>query len=773
MFIKKLFTQALCVSLLILSSYGYAQSVSLSLNQRSFAAGDFLKLAVIANSDEISSAEADVYLAVQFPDGSLYYWSGLGLEFINKKRDEIVPLITTWSIQTLPEMTILDFEIPPGLSTGTYKWYLTLTKPGKSVAQPANWLLEVSATFVLTRGSFKEERPISEDEIDYSSFEEEDGEGFLGGEAEESMAMEPGSSSMDKAAGAKADMAPTVTTDGGDSVASSGMEAPSMAKPSPSAPPPSSSSSSSGDGMVADSADMASDSDSGCCDDIMIEPMPEPMPLLPPRPDIIPVSGTLTAGDIDDNLNFDAFQRYQNKQQGDRFLPFVDMSDRVTLHIVDDEGSGVSNARIRVVDSPIDSAPVIETYAGTDGRFYLFPEFDGITNSQVNLHLMPPEDELGSATSVFNQPLDLTQLDEDRNLTITLPNAAATLPHSLDVMFVIDTTGSMSDELRYLITELRDIIGGVQTRHQQIQMRFGLVLYRDKSDDYVVRDFVFTDSLNEMQIQLNKQEARGGGDYPEAMEQALETAINAKWRNGNVARILFLVADAPPHDSDLDEMLEQIRNARHEGLHIYSLAASGVGDKAEFMMRNAGILTQGRYLFLTDDSGVGSSHQEPSVSCYVVTHLNKLISRVIASELAGKRIEADDEEILRSVGNYDSGVCVDGDVNPPNPPNPSTLAQVENIRVLILESFPVQIQVVAEGYLRNSCEQLDQATSSRDDDLFTVEITTRSTGDMCAEVIEPFKKTVGLEVKGLKAGTYTVDVNGITDTFELSVDNNL
>ncbi|MDM8561169.1 vWA domain-containing protein [Candidatus Parabeggiatoa sp. HSG14] len=768
MSINKLFTQTLCVSLLILSSYSHAQSVSLSLNENSFAVGDFLKLSVAANVDEITATEADVFLAVQFPDGSLYYWSDLGIQFIHD-RDEIVSLITAWRIQTLPEMTILDFEIPPGLPTGTYKWYLTLTKPEKGVAQPANWLVEVSATFVLTGERFKEERTTSEDDGGDESFFEE-GEGSLGGEMEESMAIEseamaPGVGfSKDKAAGAKADMAVT-TGSSMDSVASPAMEAPSMAKPSP---PPSSPS----DGMTADFADeeVAADFDS----DIMIEPfpMPEPMPLLPPPPEIFPVSGTLTAGDIDDNLNFAAFQRYQNRQQGDRYLPFVDMSDRVTLHIVDSEGQGVSNARVGVLNSPIDSAPVIETYAGTDGRFYLFPEFDGITNSQVDLHLMPPEDDLGSATSVFNATLDLTQLDEERNLTITLPNAEATLPYSLDVMFVIDATGSMSDELRYLIVELRDIIGAVQARHQQIMMRFGLVLYRDKGDEYVVRDFAFTDSLNEMQIQLNKQEARGGGNYPEAMEEALETAVNAEWRGGNIARLIFLVADAPPHDKNFKVMLEQVRIARHKGLRIYSLAASGVGDKAEFMMRNASVLTQGRYLFLTDDSGVGFSHKEPSVSCYVVTRLNELVSRVIAGELAGQRIEPDDEDILRSVGNYDSGVCVDGDVIPPNPPNPSTpKAQVENIRVQILESFPVQVQVVAEGYLRNSCEQLDKATSSRNDDLFTVKITTRSTGDMCAEVITPFKKTVRLDVKGLKAGTYTVDVNGITDTFELSVDN--
>jgi hypothetical protein len=271
-----------------------------------------------------------------------------------------------------------------------------------------------------------------------------------------------------------------------------------------------------------------------------------------------------------------------------------------------------------------------------------------------------------------------------------------------------------------------------------------------------------------MQIQLSEQQARGGGDYPEAMEQALETALNAQWRDGNVARMLFLVADAPPHDRNFAEMLTQVRIARHKGIRIYPLAASGVGDEAEFLMRNAGVLTQGRYLFLTDDSGVGSSHQEPSVSCYVVTRLDQLMTRVIASELAGQRLEAATTDIIRSVGDYNAGVC--GETQPP--PNPATqLAQVENIRIRLLESFPLQVRVVANGYFRNSCEQLDNITSKREGNHFVVEITTQSNGEVCAEIAKPFEEIIPLEVKGLKAGTYTVDVNGILDKFELDMDN--
>lgn len=748
MFIKKRLMQAFCLSLWLLGSYSYAQGISLSLNKSVVATGDFLEGSVVVNDEKINATQADVYLAVQVPDGSLYYLHGFGLEFLNRKN-RIVPLITGWTIQSLSKTTLFKFKVPNKLPSGTYKWYLTLAKTGSDVAQPANWIANVSAAFVLKRG--EEDRFVLDGMAPSESYD---------GALEKS----EGATTASGGTGSGAATAPTSKPK---------PTAPVSAEPAP-APP-----------MVAKTADDVvaadfieegeADSGSSCCDDdfdddLLIEPMP---PILsPPFPDedVIPVSGTLTAGDIDDNLNFAAFQRYLNTQRKMSVLPFVDLSDRVTLHIVDDNGKGVSNALVRI-SNQIDAVPRVDTYAGADGRFYLFPKFDGLNASSLELQLAPPEEELGSPNSVFSTILDLNQLDKDRRVTVTMPNTVATLPYSLDMMFVIDTTGSMGDELRYLVTELRDIISTVQARHQQIRMRFGLVVYRDQGDAYVVRNLDFTDSLNDMQIQLSEQQARGGGDYPEAMEQALATALKAKWREGNIARLVFLVADAPPHDKNLEAMLDQVRIARQMGLRIYPLAASGVGDKAEFMMRQAGVLTQGRYLFLTDDSGVGFSHQEPSVSCYVVTQLDKLLSRVISGELAGKRVEPSKNDIIRAVGNYQAGICEAGNVKPPEPSEKT--AQVESIDIQILESFPVRVRVVAQGYFRNGCEKIEQVTSVRKGNTFTVKIITISEEEFCTDVIVPFEETIKLDVDGLKAGTYTVDVNGVTDTFKLEVDNEL
>ena len=91
---------------------------------------------------------------------------------------------------------------------------------------------------------------------------------------------------------------------------------------------------------------------------------------------------------------------------------------------------------------------------------------------------------------------------------------------------------------------------------------------------------------------------------------------------------------------------------------------------------------------------------------------------------------------------------------------------------MTLESFPVQIQVVAEGYLPDGCTEIDEITTEREENTFNINISTKRPKDaMCTQAIVPFSETIPLEVQGLKAGNYTVNVNGIMGSFELAIDN--
>ncbi len=99
-------------------------------------------------------------------------------------------------------------------------------------------------------------------------------------------------------------------------------------------------------------------------------------------------------------------------------------------------------------------------------------------------------------------------------------------------------------------------------------------------------------------------------------------------------------------------------------------------------------------------------------------------------------------------------------------------AAVDSIEILILESFPVQVDVRARGDLPDGCTMIDTVNTTQAGTTFNITITTlRQTGDLCTEALVPFEETISLDVLGLTAGTYAVNVNGINGSFALQVDN--
>ncbi len=371
---------------------------------------------------------------------------------------------------------------------------------------------------------------------------------------------------------------------------------------------------------------------------------------VPPRRRAQPRAGLLTAGDIDDGLNWDAFLRYASRaEQRGSSLRDLNLSDRLTLRIVDRDGRPVAGARVRIDAS---TGRGLTTEAGTDGRLALFPRYDfGPGVSRLDVSVTPPG---GGAERT--ETLDVSRQRGDTDRTIRLQTRAER-PQALDLAIVLDVTGSMGDEHRYLTDEFENIVAQARRRYPRADLRFALVAYRDHGDEFVVRRWDFTRSEREMRQRLEQLSAGGGGDMPEAVDEALDAMLDLDWRTGTAARIAFLVADAPPHAERMDETLQAVREARARGLRLYPLAASGVDASAEHLMRTAAVLTQGRYLWLTDDSGVGNAHAEPNVPCYDVQTVDKLVARVIESELAGRRVEADPQDVVRSVGNPVAGVC--------------------------------------------------------------------------------------------------------------------
>jgi hypothetical protein len=231
-------------------------------------------------------------------------------------------------------------------------------------------------------------------------------------------------------------------------------------------------------------------------------------------------------------------------------------------------------------------------------------------------------------------------------------------PTALDLSLVVDVTGSMGDELEYIKAELEHISASVKEQFPNVAQRFSLIVYRDNGDQYITRGIDLTADLSTFKTFLGQQSAGGGGDYPEAMHTALNEARDRlTWGDTNTAKLLFLIADAPPHDQSVKETLDAVQGLKDKGVHIYPIAASGVADLAERIMRYAAVVSGGEYIFLTDDSGVGNPHAVPHIPCYNVRKLNDVMADVIKSELNQQRIEPDQKTIVRKVGKPVMGKC--------------------------------------------------------------------------------------------------------------------
>ncbi len=345
-------------------------------------------------------------------------------------------------------------------------------------------------------------------------------------------------------------------------------------------------------------------------------------------------------------------------------MPFLNINEAITVTVVDSEGTAFHHAKVVISEN---DTTLFTLYTVANGQTVLYPSIDELPDVFDITASNAADDVLISET------VELANLGEARSVELTLPMLSPGPVDKLDLLLVIDTTGSMRDELQYLQAELTSILSSVSSENTGVDIRVGLIVYRDIGDTYVTRSFALTDDIEAIQDDLNAQVATGGGDYPEAMDQALELAmLDYDWR-ADAVKTLLLVADAPPHDENIMVTWDWALMARENQIHIAPVAASGVKDVAEFLMRGTAALTQSRYMFLTDDSGVGGSHQEPSIICYVVTRLDNLVHRVISSLVKGERVEPAESDIIRTVGNYNAGVCEAPIVDPiPEPTSEPT-----------------------------------------------------------------------------------------------------
>ena len=226
--------------------------------------------------------------------------------------------------------------------------------------------------------------------------------------------------------------------------------------------------------------------------------------------------GAPKAGEIDDNELWNAYLDYTMTYSGPT-VRATPLRERYVITVTDKNGAPVHGATVSVRRQPADEAPPLMLRTHSDGRALHHP-VDG-----------PSEEGTLSFTASYGShtaQVDLERSPDGASVELRLP-AAQHVPAtiSLDVLFLLDSTGSMADEIARIKETLLSISNQVRDLPGNPNLHMGMVAYRDRGDEFVTRVFDFDHDIRRFARTVRNVEAVGGGDYAESLNEALNAAL--------------------------------------------------------------------------------------------------------------------------------------------------------------------------------------------------------------------------------------------------------
>ena len=222
----------------------------------------------------------------------------------------------------------------------------------------------------------------------------------------------------------------------------------------------------------------------------------------------------------------------------------------------------------------------------------------------------------------------VTEYNIYREITLNI-KAVKVEKEIIDLMFVVDTTASMTEELDYLKNEINNVIEDVASINSCI-VNVAVLLYKDKGEVYETLYSDFTTNVNDQVEFLSNKIAYGGGDYEEAVDVAINEAYNKSWSSVPSTKILVHIGDAPAHDENISEWYNAMLNLCGKGVQLITVASSGINKKTEYLFRSMTLISNGYYVALTNDSGVEGDYMDPTIDLELtIEYLDDCLVRLI------------------------------------------------------------------------------------------------------------------------------------------------
>ena len=341
--------------------------------------------------------------------------------------------------------------------------------------------------------------------------------------------------------------------------------------------------------------------------------------------------GMLTAGEVNDFNKWKMWEDY-NANEFKKHSEFWNMSTdkRYSVQLTDKKFNAVINEPLFLINKATKDT-VWKAYTDNTGKAELWAGFLDRQNDNAGYFVSDSYGNKINTPSQFANGVNLLTVDRSCNYS-----------NEVDIAFVVDATGSMGDEIEFLKLELEDVVRSTMEKYKSLTLNAASVFYRDHGDEYVAKKVDFNDDLLKTINFIKLQRAMGGGDTPEAVDDALAMALDSlQWHKNTRTKLLFLVLDAPPHDEAKLRIQQLTVRAAAMGVRIIPIACSGTDKSTEFLLRSMALATNGTYTFLSNHSGIGNKHIEPTTDKYEVEFLNKLLQRIIGQYLYAKDCDVD------------------------------------------------------------------------------------------------------------------------------------
>jgi len=338
-----------------------------------------------------------------------------------------------------------------------------------------------------------------------------------------------------------------------------------------------------------------------------------------------PLPATLRAGSTDDGADWRSFVTFLTRLpplDADTYRP-MPISDRAVIEVIGADGLPLAGAQVEVV-SPHGRTSGL-TYG--DGRTHLLSG-PGADQGTVLV-------SYGGATT--------SAAWTGAALSLALPVTAA--PEArvpIDVAIVLDTTGSMGDELAQIKGSLLSMLTRLDGLERPADIRLAAVVFKDKGEEYITRRRNFSSDRQDLSSALSALSAGGGGDGPEALNEALDEAVrHLSWRP-DAARVAFVIGDAPPHVKRPNTVpyTQSALDALAAGIRVHTVAASGIDEAGTAVFRQVAAVTRGRFVFIEyggDVVGSAASHGIAGAAQMTGNNLDQILYDRLVDEIEGWR----------------------------------------------------------------------------------------------------------------------------------------